>query len=334
MPKLFMRNFGFFRKLACVALLGSAYLGAASVKLERAPDKIAIVIDGRPFTTYYFGSQTAKPYLMPLRDAAGVVVTRGFPLVNDVSAGNPKGSSFEPHQRPLYFGHGDFDGLDFWQEPVFDKYYTDHGHQAYGHMLLKGVEKVDTARDFATIRARFTLNSPNNRVIAEETQSFTFGGDSQTRTIDCEFVLYATNGPLDIGDTKEGTFAIRLAPELSAPHAHMLNANGGVGEKAIWGKPADWVSYSGIMGGKPVSVAIFDSPKSFRHPTSWHARAYGLFAANPFGLREFTDDPNKDGSWAIREGKTLTFRYRVVIRDGEFLASQINDAYRQYAAGQ
>ena len=325
-----MRDRSSFRNLTplpVLALLCCAQLAAASVKLERSQGQIEVIVDGKPFTTYYFSSATAKPYLMPLRTASGTVVTRGFPVVNDVSAGNPKGSSFEPHQRPLYFGHGDFDGLDFWQEPVFDKYYTDHGHQAYGHMVLKALEQADLDK----IRARFTLNSPNGRVIGEETQSFAFGGDAQTRTIDCQFVLYATNGPLDIGDTKEGTFAIRLAPELSAPHAHMLNSNGAIGEKAIWGKPANWVSYSGSVDGKPVSVTIFDSPKSFRHPTTWHARAYGLFAANPFGIREFTQDPNKDGSWTIPEGKSLTFSYRVVIREGEFPASEINEAYSRYA---
>jgi Methane oxygenase PmoA len=332
-----MRNRGSFSNLtlfAAAILVCCAQLTAASVKLERSPDKINVIVDGQPFTTYYFSPVTAKPYLMPLRTASGLVVTRGFPVVNDVSAGNPKGPSFEPHQRPLYFGHGDIDGLDFWQEPVFDKYYTDHGHQAYGHMVLKAVEEADDARDSATIRARFTLNTPNNRVIGEETQSFTFGGDGQTRTIDCEFVLYATNGPLDIGDTKEGTFGIRLAPELSGSHAQMLNSNGAIGEKAIWGKPADWVSYLGTLDGKHVSVTVFDSPKSFRHPTTWHARAYGLFAANPFGIREFTKDANKDGSWTIPEGKSLTFLYRVVIRDGEFPASEISEAYQHYAGGQ
>ena len=324
--------FGKSVSLVIAGILCSSAASAATVTLERSPDKVAIRVDGQPFTTYYYGSETAKPYLMPLRTASGDVVTRGFPVVNDVSAGNPKASSFEPHQRPLYFGHGDIDGLDFWQEPVFDKYYTDHGHQAYGHMLLKSVEQVSAQGDSATVRARFTLNSPNNREIGEESQTFTFSGDARTRTIDCEFILYATNGPLDVGDTKEGTFAIRLAPELSAPHAHMVNSQGAEGEKAIWGKPADWVDYSGTISGKHVDVAIFDSPKSFRHPTTWHARAYGLFAANPFGLREFTGDPNKDGSWTIPEGKSLTFRYRVVIHEGEWEASRIAEAYRQYAS--
>ena len=121
--------------LCCLAARSRALW--APVQATRSQDQIAVTIDGQPFTTYYFGPETAKPYLMPLRTASGVVVTRGFPVVNDVSSGNPKGPSFEPHQRPLYFGHGDIDGLDFWQEPVFDKYYDDHGKQAYGHMLLK-----------------------------------------------------------------------------------------------------------------------------------------------------------------------------------------------------
>ena len=71
---------------------------------------------------------------------------------------------------------------------------------------------------------------------------------------------------------------------------------------------------------------------SFRHPTTWHARAYGLFAANPFGLREFTGDANKDGSWAIPEGKSVTFRYRVLIHEGTFGPAEISAAYSKYAS--
>ncbi len=322
-------------RYAAAFILLSASLSAASVELKRSQNQIDVTVDGKPFTTYYFSEETAKPYLMPLRTASGEIVTRGFPVVNDVSMGNPKASAFEPHQRPLYFGHGNIDALDFWAEQAFDKYYGDHGHQAYGHMVLKDIEEPRQQNDSgATIRARYTLNSPNNRVIGEETQSFTFGGDGNTRTIDCEFILHATVGPLDMGDTKEGTFAIRLAPELSGSHAHMVNSKGAEGEKAIWGKPADWVDYSGTLAGKKVDIAVFDSPKSFRHPTTWHAREYGLFAANPFGLREFTRDPNKDGSWTILEGKSLTFRYRVLISEGGLSADQINEAYRQYAAQQ
>jgi Methane oxygenase PmoA len=303
----------------------------ASVELKRSANQIEIRIDGKPFTIYYFDPVVAKPYLMPIRTASGAVITREFPVANDASAGDPKASSFEPHQRPLYFGHGNVDGLDFWGEQAFDKYYSDHDNQAYGHAVLKNIEDASTTGDSGRIRASFTLNTPHERVIGQETQSFTFRGDDRTRTIDCEFVLSAVAGPLTIGDTKEGTFGIRLGPELSTPLVHMINSRGEEGEKQIWGKPADWIDYSGTISGQKVGIAVFDSPRSFRHPTTWHARGYGLFAANSFGLREFTRDPQKDGSWTIPAGKSLTFRYRVLVHEGEFGPNEINMAYRRYA---
>jgi len=35
--------------------------------------------------------------------------------------------------------------------------------------------------------------------------------------------------------------------------------------------------------GKTVGIAVFDHPSNPRHPTTWHVRDYGLFAANPLG---------------------------------------------------
>jgi len=305
---------------------------AVSFELKRTPNRIDIIAGGRPFTTYYFSAGTSKPYLMPLQTPSGVVVTRDFPVGNDVAGADTKDPSFEPHQRPLYFAHGNVDGLDYWSEEVFDHLMTDHGHQAYGHMVLKEVEQADATRNRATVRARFRLLDPCGRQVAEETQSFTFHGDDRTRTIDCEFIVFATNGPVVFGDIKEGTFGIRLNRELSAPNDHILNSLGNRGEPAIWGKRADWVSYSGTVGGKPVGVAIFDSPLSFRHPTYWMARAYGLFAANPFGLRKFTGDNNQDGSWTVPEGRSLRFRYHVVIYDRELTPSELAEMYKRYAA--
>ena len=112
----------------------------------------------------------------------------------------------------------------------------------------------------------------------------------------------------------------------------MVNSLGAEGEKAIWGKRADWVNYDGKVEGEDIGIAVLDHPKSFRHPTTWHARGYGLFAANPFGLRDFTRDPNQDGSWTIPEGKSLTFRYRVIIHHGDYREAHIAEAYQKYAA--
>jgi len=306
-------------------LLWSA--SVSSVDLKSHDNRVDVSIDGQPFTTYYVLPDVAKPYMMPLRTASGVVVTRGFPVENDASAGNPKASSFEPHQRPLYWGHGNIDGLDFWQEQVFDHYYTDHQNQAYGHAKLLSIKA-----EGESITADFSLRDQSEREIGRERQSFHFGGKGQIRTLDCEFTLIATAGPLVFGDTKEGSFGIRLADDLSGSRANMTNSQGAHGEKDIWGKPAEWVSYQGEIGGRPATVSVFDHPSSFRHPTTWHARAYGLLAANPFGWREFSRDANKDGSWTVEGGEKITFKYRVLIADGKQPPQELAKAYSEYSA--
>jgi hypothetical protein len=306
-------------------------VSAAEVVLKPSADSTEVSIGGKPFTTYYFGSALAKPYLMPLRTASGILVSRPFPVQNDVTRADQQASSFEPHQRPLYFGHGNINGLSFWIEKVFAQYYNPHLQQPYGSSALSGIETSGSGSEEGRIAARFNLVDPAGRIIGEETQTFRFRGTDRLRTIDCDFVVTANHGPLTFGDTKEGTFAVRLGAELSAPHDHMLNSAGGQGERAIWGKPADWVSYSGTVSGQPVTVAMFDHPASFRHPTTWHARAYGLLAANPFGLREFANDDAKDGSWTVPEGKSISFHYQVLINDGELTAAELTSLYNHYS---
>jgi hypothetical protein len=317
--------------LAAAVCILSATLTAAPVTLTRSGDKVEIAIDGKAFTAYEFSAAVAKPFLMPLRTAAGIVISRSFPVANSVTADDRKTPSFEPHQRPLYFGHGNIDGLNFWSEEIFDHFYHGYSQGAYGRMALLKLENMNGGPEAGSLQARFKLLAPGNRTVAEEVQTFQFHGDDRTRTVDCEFVILANHGAVTFGDTKEGTFAVRLNAELSAPRDHMLNSNGAQGEAAIWGKPADWVSYSGTVAGKPVGIAVFDGPKSFRHPTTWHARAYGLLAANPFGAREFTKDPNKDGSWTVPEGQSIKFQYRVVIYDGQFSPAQLAALYHAYA---
>jgi hypothetical protein len=319
------------RGIACFCISAIVCLAAEPVEIRRSGPQTEVAVGGKPFTTYYTDPKISKPYLMPLRSAKGTIVTRGYPTGTEFPPGSEHERSFEPHQRPLYFGHGNIDGIDYWQEEVFDKYFPDHGKQGYGRVQLVKIEKADGGHDAGVIRAEFNLLAPSGRVIGAETQVFTFRGDETTRTVDCEFIFHATHGPLTFGDSKEGTFGIRVAKELNSPPGRMVNSAGAEGEKAIWGKRADWVDYSGAVAGEQVGIAVLDHPKSFRHPTTWHARGYGLFSANPFGLRDFTSDPNQDGSWTIPPGKSLTFRYRVIIHEGDHRTANIAEAYQKFA---
>ena len=321
--------------IALLSLLFSSSIALSApqpVKFRRNGYHIDVLIGGRLFTTYFFDPQVTRPYLQPLHSAQGTIVTRDFPVGNDVPPEHQNDRYLEPNQRAMMFGHGDIDGIDFWADAAFPKWSND---SVMGHYTFKKLEELRGGPESGTLRADFELVGPEGRVIAEETQTYTFRGDAQSRIIDCEFVIKANDGAdVTIGDTKDGIFGIRLAKELDSPPARMVNSHGAVGEKEIWGKRADWVDYDGAVDGETVGVAVFDSPQNLRHPTYWHARSYGLLAANPFGIREFTKDPKQDGSWTIPQHQSLTLRYRVLIHHGDYQQAGVAQAYREYAARQ
>jgi Methane oxygenase PmoA len=300
--------------------------GEGPVELKREGNQIDVLIGGQPFTTYYFDPAVAKPYAFPVRSAQGTVVTRSFPMV----ANAPGEDHDEPHQRAMYFAHGDINGFDFWGEAAFPRW-SRHSQATFGRTVFRKLDEMSGGAEFGILRAQFDLLMPNGQGTAEETQAFTFRGDADSRIIDCEFTIRASRGPVNMGDTKEGTFAIRLVKALESPPGHMMNSNGASNEKTIWGKPADWVDYSGTVDGEDVGVTVFDNPHNLRHPTYWHARHYGLLAANPFGVKEFTHDRHQDGSYAIPAGGVLVLRYRVFVHHGDYRQARVAEAYKRYA---
>ncbi len=328
------------RFVAGVVLLGISLITLPclsqpeAVSLKRQGNTIQVEIGGKPFTTYSFDPGIAKAFLQPLRDANGVVITRGFPTGNTVPAGHEHDSSLEPHQRDMYFGHGDINGYDFWSEEAFAGFYGASHPSHFGRMVFRKLDEMRNGPSWGTIRATFDLEGPDHKPFAEEVQEFTFNGDKSQRVIDCAITFRATHGPIKFGDTKEGTFALRLAPELDAPTGIMVSSEGGKGEPQIWGKRANWVNVDGTIDGHTLGVAVFDNPKSFHHPTYWHARGYGLLSANPFGLSFFLHDPHQNGGYTVAAGKEVQFRYRVLIHDGDYKQSHVAEQYGKYSAKQ
>jgi hypothetical protein len=303
------------------------------VDLTRDGNTVNVLIGGRPFTTFYFGPEAPKPYLHPLRSAQGTVVTRGFPMRKDI----PGESTDHPHHRAMYYAHGDINGIDFWAEGEVTKsqqtakgVFYPNGELPKGRTVFVKLEGMKSGPEAGTLRAFFHLVGPDGKVMGNEIQAYTFRGDANSRIIDCKFTTQALDKALKMGDTKEGTFAIRVVKALEGPTGHMLNSEGGNGENAIWGKRARWVDYSGTVGDEKLGIAIFDNPQNSKYPTYWHARAYGLFAVNPFGEHDFYNDKTRDGSLTILPGKALTFRYRVLIHHGEATETNIAEAYARY----
>jgi len=279
------------------------------------PGRVSVTINGKPYTSLFLAPDGNKPYLYPLSTASGIVVTRHFPM--ETVAGE---TNDHPHHRGLFFAHGDVNGVNFWA--------TEPGSNTpnMGRMVLKSASAKG-----AVIRAVFEGRDPQGKPMMTETRTITFHADDPLRVIDYEVQIEAIQ-PLKFVDTKEGTFGMRLATSMTEDKGgHMVDAEGRAGEKNVWGKRAPWVDYYGPVDGKTVGVAIFDNPANPRHPTYWHARAYGLFAANPFGVHDFTGDASKDGSMMVNPGQPVTFRYRVVIHEGDAKAARVAELWQTYA---
>lgn len=279
---------------AILFLFLAAALNAATV-LTHSEGRIEVQIDGKPFTTFYYGPDAPKPYLHPLRTANGRVVTRRFPMEDVPSDGKDR------HHRGVWLGYKDVNGVDFWENEFAYK----NAHA--GKVVAKTVEaKGDT------IHGVFEWLNPAGELMLEEDRTMKFSGDAETRTMDIEITLRA-RVKTTFGDSKDGFFGVRLAEALSEKQGGVItNSAGGRGMKETWGKPAAWVDYSGVLNGERVGVTVFEQHSSFGHPTRWHVRDYGLLAANPFGAQAF-DAVAQKRAVTLERGQSLHLRYRVVV---------------------
>ena len=163
--------------------------------------------------------------------------------------------------------------------------------------------------------------------------------DDAERIIDFAMTLTAGEKVVVFGDTKEGTMALPIAESMwlvgadKKPGAgKILNSTGDVDAK-VGGKSAAWVDYAGPVDGKMVGTAIFDHSKNPRHPTRWHARDYGLFAANPLCEHDMDKkQPAGTGDFKLAGGQSVTFQYRIILHAGEAAQAKIAERFADYAA--
>lgn len=298
----------------------------AQVKITKQAAQVDVEIDGKPFTSLFVsGPEITKPYLHPLRAANGKIVSRVWPM--EEKAGE---AMDHPHHRGLWFTHGDVNGFDFWANDVAQR--KGKLGDKLGTVDLVSVDRVKSGKKKGSISASFVWKDPSGKVLLKEAKTITFHSNKKTRVIDYDSTLTAVE-KAHFGDTKEGMFALRLTAPLDGKHTgKMISAEGKVGEKLVWGKRSPWVDYVGQLEGETMGVAILDHPSNPKHPTYWHSRDYGLFAANIFGEHDFYNDKTKDGGMTIEPGKSLAFRYRVVIHSGDTEAAGIAGMFAKWSA--
>jgi len=302
---------------------------STGVQISQLADRLRIEINGKLFTEYYF-KDVPRPFCYPINGPGALRMNRDWPMQD-----TPGEEHDHPHHRSLWFAHGEVNGHDFWTE-----------RPGTGKIVHVGFDELTSDKDTGVIKSRNNWVSADGKVICadERTLRIYNRGDNE-RLFDFEITLHATNGELTLGDTKEGTMAIRIAESMrmikpaakgekpKPGEGHAANSEG-VRDAGAWGKRAVWVDYYGPVEGKTVGIAIFDHPQNPHHPPWWHVRDYGLFAANPFGQHDFEGIADKTaGNLTVSAGESVTFRYRFLLHEGDEKQARVAERYQEYING-
>jgi len=309
-----------FEKMVAKAKASGGSRAKGGVKIDDIDNKLRVEINGKLFTEYNY-QNVPRPFFYPVIGPTGVPVVRHWPM-KDI---NPDEVHDHVHHKSLWFTHGEINGHDFWGE----------GAANSGKIVHDKFLKISSGPEMGEIVSTNKYVAKSGEVICTDTRTHKFYNTEDGQIMDFEVAIHASNGKVTMGDTKEGSMAIRLTPTMrlkgKVGKGHIVNSEGET-DGATWGKRAAWCDYYGPVDGQVVGVAIFDHPSNPKHPTWWHVRDYGLFAANPFGVHNFEKKPAGTGDITIPAGESLTFKYRFYFHKGDEKQGKVAEHYREYAA--
>ena len=309
------------------------------VKHEKE-QSVDIMVDGKLFTSYWWPDSVYKPIFYPILTADGTPITRGFPI--KARAGERRDHM---HQVGNWLNYGNVNGYDFWGNGSEGKRNVNGGQ--IKHLSIGELSEGNGEGSMVTTAS--WIDPAGKELLAEKTV-FHFIAKGSIRIIDRIATLTATGEAVLFKDTKEGSFGIRVARQLELPSKEditLTDAQGnpttvkamsnegvtgnyrsseGVTGEAVWSTRARWMDLYGSIGNEKISLVICDHPKNLSYPTYWHARGYGLFAANPFGAKDFTAG-KAELNYSIPSGKSLTLRYRIIVSSGNHLTNAEINGY-------
>jgi Family of unknown function (DUF6807) len=336
------------------AVLGSLLValpggGAESIQVvaRESDRRVDVLVDGQPFTSYIWPESLTKPVLYPLRTEKGTLVTRGFPLDP-----RPGERTDHPHHVGLWFNYGDVNGVDFWNNSTA----LPREKQAQmGRARHVRVVSATSGDEEGRLQVLVEWVMPDGSVALDETTTFVFRKTPDGRLVDRITTLTARDKAVRFPDNKEGVLGLRVARALeqaSKEPATFTDAAGvattvprldntgvtglyhtseGKEGDAAWGTRGRWCALSGKLGDEDVTLAILDHPSNPGAPTYWHARGYGLFAANPLGQKALSDG-KETLDFSLAPGASATFRYRVAIVSRPFATADIERLSKEFAA--
>ena len=302
--------------------------------------RIDVMIDSELFTSLKWPEGVYKPVLHPILTSAGTIITRGYPL-------QPRKGERPDHMHHVgnWMNYGNVDGFDFWGNG-----HTGKKSKNGGEIKLLEVEKLNPGKGEGSMVTKAVWEDPKGNELLMEKTVYHFITVGNIRIIDRVTALTARNKTVKFNDTKEGMFAIRVNRQLELPSegdVTLLDAEGnatkvsamsnegisgnylsseGITGLDVWGTQAKWMNLYGNIGDEKISVVICDHPQNHGYPTYWHARGYGLFAANPLGLKDFTKG-KEELNFSIAAGQSVTFKYRIIISSNSHLTNSEIDGF-------
>lgn len=297
-----------------------------TVREDSARKEIIVMADDSPFTAFIYPDNLEKPTLYPIFAANGEVITRGFPL-----APRPNEPTDHPHHIGLWMNYESVNGLDFWNNssaiPEIKK-------NKYGWIKTTAISETKSGTA-GVIKYTADWCDIKKHVLLKEHTAFTFTATTNFRVIDRTTTFTAMEA-VSFADVKDGLLGLRVAHELELPskeerqftdmHGSVTTTKGNSESNTIghyitsenkvdddaWGTRGKWCMLYGQKGKDTISIVIMDNPDNVGYPTYWHARGYGLFAANPLGQKVFSNG-NEVLNLRLEKGNSVTFRYRILI---------------------
>ena len=308
-----------FEKMVAKAKASGGSQARGGVRIDKVGKKLRVEINGKLFTEYNY-QDVPRPFFYPVIGPTGVPIIRHWPM-KDINKDEAKD---HVHHKSLWFTHGEVNGQDFWGE----------GSKS-GKIVHDKFLNISPGSKVGVIQSANKWVAKSGDVVCTDTRTHKFYNTADGQIMDFEVTIHASNGKVTMGDTKEGSMAIRLTPTMrvegKVAKGHIVNSEGDR-DKPAWGKRAAWCDYYGPVEGQTVGVAIFDHPSNPKHPTWWHVRTYGLFTANPFGQHDFERKPKGVGDIVIPAGESLSFKYRFYFHKGDEKQGKVAEQYRKYAA--
>jgi hypothetical protein len=299
--------------------------------------RIDILFNDTLLTSYDYRDSIMKPVLFPINTRSGITVTRGFPLAPR------EGERVDhPHHIGLWLNYESVNGLDFWNNSTAIPY-GKRNH--YGTIIHDGVVKTEPGNKRAVLEVTARWVDHRGNILLRETTAYKFSVSGSDFIIDRKTTLNTMEVDVEMKDVKDGLLGVRVSRELEHPATEpeifvdnkgnatavpVINNDGVSGEylssegikgNDVWATRARWVSLRGKMDDEPISITIIDHPANPGYPTYWHARGYGLFAANPLGQDIFSKGKEKL-NFKINKGEAASFQYRIVVHEGTELSSE------------